>query len=170
MDAAWAVVVGVVIGGLLTAGTTLLADKLRADRESALDSAKRSDDRRLAHDQFQRETLLALQDALLDLTHSAMTRCVKERDAGRIGTADAIPTGELAQTERAVRERIQALNTRVADHEARRLVDVVFAKLWTMLTAPSADVGDDAVTDAGETVAALLTRSGELIRGTFRAE
>lgn len=41
---------------------------------AALDSAKRSDNRRLAHDQFVRSTLLALQDGVADGQHPPWKR------------------------------------------------------------------------------------------------
>jgi hypothetical protein len=58
-EAVWGFV-GVVVGGFLTAAVTLGAEVVRGRHEFGRDDAKRQTDRQLAHDDFQRETLLAL--------------------------------------------------------------------------------------------------------------
>ena len=62
-NAIWAVV-GLLLGSLITGYFANRRERIRADREAALDGAKRQDDRRLGRDSFQRESLLALQDAM----------------------------------------------------------------------------------------------------------
>jgi hypothetical protein len=72
MDAAVWGFIGVVTGGLITGIVTVISERMRADKEAALDSAKRQDDRRIGSDAFQRQTLLALQEALVASTGSSM--------------------------------------------------------------------------------------------------
>jgi hypothetical protein len=61
--AVWGVI-GVIVGGLITSSVTLGAEIVRGRNAASLDRKKRDDDRQLARDAFQRETLLALQEAL----------------------------------------------------------------------------------------------------------
>ena len=59
--------VGVVIGGVLAGGVALRQVQLFTDREHAARQAEREQARKDARDAFQRDTILALQDAVADL-------------------------------------------------------------------------------------------------------
>ena len=59
--------VGVVIGGVLAGGVGLRQVQLFTDRERAARQAEREQARKDARDAFQRDTILALQDAVADL-------------------------------------------------------------------------------------------------------
>ena len=54
--------IGVIIGGVVTGWFTVRAERVRADKAVAFDSAKRRHERLLERDNFQRATLLGLQD------------------------------------------------------------------------------------------------------------
>ena len=71
MDTGQAAFIGVIVGGLITGGVTLLSQILRGRQEANLDGAKRRDDRRLALNRFQVEALIGIQDQVLALRKSA---------------------------------------------------------------------------------------------------
>ena len=54
--------VGVIIGGIVTGWFTIRAERLRAEQAEAVGSARRRDERLLDRDNFQRATLLGIQD------------------------------------------------------------------------------------------------------------
>jgi hypothetical protein len=56
---------GVIIGAAIAGSVSIGAEVLRTHRDASLDAKRRADDRRLASDAMQRETLLKLQKALL---------------------------------------------------------------------------------------------------------
>ena len=59
--------IGVIIGGVVTGWFTIRAERVRADKAEAVDSARRRDERLLDRDNFQRATLLGLQDVAGEL-------------------------------------------------------------------------------------------------------
>lgn len=61
------VVVGVVLGGAIAGGVALRQVQLVTDREREARQAERELVREDARDAFQRDTILALQDAVADL-------------------------------------------------------------------------------------------------------
>jgi len=60
------VLLGVIIGSVLSIAAGAVTEIIRGNREATLDREKRRDDRRLSETTFQRQTLLDLQEALLE--------------------------------------------------------------------------------------------------------
>jgi hypothetical protein len=119
MDSAVWGFVGVVIGGLITGGVTLWAQKLRGDQEAALDGAKRQDDRTIARDQFQRANLLELQERFHEwwrvVTQLDETDVRILREHGRL---TQVPEG-ISEREFDVGRRLIYLTERVTDDGLR---------------------------------------------------
>jgi hypothetical protein len=169
MDAAVWGFVGVVVGGLITGLVTIRAESIRADKEASLDSAKRQDDRRLSLDHFQRETLLELQEALHDAARATsrifMAHIAAEKEQGQwvwIKVGD-----DLSEFDRASRQRLQTLKTRVADDEVRATVDALVSSQLAMFNASNATAADEASLVAAQLTNKLIEQTGALIRGTF---
>lgn len=101
MDSALWGFVGVVIGGLITGGITLLAERQRQRSEAALDSIERHDDRQLALDELQRQTLTKLQAAANERARLEFANTPQESAAWALN--------------------VDTLTSRVVDSEARRL-------------------------------------------------
>ena len=67
---------GVILGALIAGTVGIGGELLRGERDSRLDSVKRSNDRKIESDRFQRENMLQLQD---DLAASANMSDVQTR-------------------------------------------------------------------------------------------
>ena len=165
MDGAIWGFVGVVVGGVITGILTLGTEVVRANKQADLDGAKRSDDRRLAMNTFQRETLLALQDAMNDL-NGVVVKLMADRPT----VADP---GSLSRYEQTVNDyrltsaSVILLTTRVADDEVREFT-TEFVKGVSALTRAGDDAErQEAFNVAGRWSGKAIQRSGELIRSTF---
>jgi hypothetical protein len=64
MSQAWFGILGVVVGGLVTGGVSLWREWFITKREREARQALREQERKERRDTFERETLLALQDAV----------------------------------------------------------------------------------------------------------
>lgn len=172
MDAAVWGVIGVVIGGVITGLTTLGVAWVRSNAEQDLDSAKRKDDRRLALDQFQRETLLELQDVIGEVARAAARIHLRDQEHFREtgDWEDTLIAEELDESARATNQRVNALKTRVVDEPARTLVGTILAAQFAIVTAQSEADSIAAMQQVTRQTAAFLDRSGELIRAAYRVE
>ena len=110
MDAAIWGFIGVVVGGLITGLVSIRLETIRADKEAAFDSAKRSDDRQLGRDAFTRDTLLNLQDAFGVL----LGQLVEYRT--RLGGSPPAPDLRIAIPSRVVSVVSPALSRRGRGH------------------------------------------------------
>ena len=159
MEAAVWGFVGVVIGGIITGFVSIRLETIRADREASLDSAKRADDRRLGRDAFQREGLLALQDAVGEVNSSLVK--YRTRQAGYVPEAD-LPVRYQASTFRVI-----TLRSRVADKEIREAAAGFIAAAGRITGAHTEADADVALGEAGTFAHRVIERSGELIHATF---
>ncbi len=152
MDGAIWGFVGVVVGGLITGLVTITAERMRADREVALDSAQRQDARRLARDGFQRENLLELQVKLVDWLRAMTEMYLADRDAIRsTGAVDVVPD-ELSTREATTTRELMVLTDRVLDDELRaRLVALreLSAPATMARTAQDVEAANAAIVRAG---------------------
>jgi hypothetical protein len=167
----WTGFAGVIIGAAITGGVAIGGEILRGRQESNQDSTERADNRLLASDQFQRESLLALQDAAADLAracgrlhHHDLT------EFRRTGTWGGSTVGEeLGEAARLGARAVSLYRSRIADAETRDLEAALasgYGRLVAAKDQPAGDAADAAVAHATDQ---LITRTGELIRSTFRA-
>jgi hypothetical protein len=155
MDSAVWAAFGVLVGVLLTGLFNLRAETMRANRAEKLDRWKRLDDRLLARDEFQRQTMLDLQDTIRQLVELEVPMVTGQHRPAAWFKALNSHGGLLW--------RMLALRSRVDDQRVRELVDE-FAKAASELVKPGADTGNDpSPALAGE----ILDRTGELIRQRF---
>jgi hypothetical protein len=170
VDAAVWGFIGVVVGGIVAGGLTLLGDKFRADRDAKLDSAKRQDDRLIHLDEIQRLNLLELQVALADWMaaedkfgyHDLMS-------LRKHGGVDQGPA-ELREELRTTGRRLSYLTERVKDDQLRQSVlelQIRSARRAAELNADKGIAEADVLRtlDAqGGAYAAVSTRIGEVLR------
>jgi hypothetical protein len=152
MDGAVWGFIGVIVGGIITGLVTLGVELISANKASALDSAKRQDDRRLGRDNFQRETLLDLQGAI----HELMTLL------GHLVTHSAPVTHELNQQAL----KVGTLGSRVDDEIVRQATEELLEKVAAAMQ-PGGSETELAFEEATTIAVAAVDRSGELIRATF---
>lgn len=159
MDAAVWGFVGVIIGGLITGYFTNRAEQIRADKEAQLDGAKRRDDRRIERDRFQRETLLALQEAITQLIAVQIEFHV--RHEGGPSRSD------LPERYRAATAAVIALRSRIADDTIRTSVVDFLAAASAQTGAATADASNEGLDRSGDHARVVFDRSGDLIRATL---
>lgn len=168
----FAAFVGVIVGGIITGITTLGVEWLRSNGEWTTDQKKREDNRRLGLEELQRVTLLELQGAVIDMARSAAQINLHDlRHFHETGRWERTQVGEeLAEFDRVARQRANALKTRVADDEARELIEQIGQEHHAMLVATNATDADQANLRATRLTAAFMEKSGALIRATFRVD
>ncbi len=163
MDAGTAAFLGVLIGGLITGVVTIGAELIRGRREAGLDSAKRSDDRRLGRDAFQRAQLLELQEAAEQLLNA--TEAIHFH-AQASGTMFGLPSALENSYDEAVL-RVSKLRSRIADARTREHAEVLLGAATATLKAPDRETGNATRQALRDARGQLLTRTGELIVATF---
>ncbi len=172
VDAAVWGFVGVVIGGLITGLVSIRLEGIRADKAAALDSAKRQDDRRLGRDNFQRETLLDLQDAANALQRALFLIHMHDvRTSKATGTWGGTPVGEeIAEAENQAHLKIATMRSRIADDEIRALCETLIKAAGTIISTTDEAEADHALHASMQTTTRIQELTGERIRGTFRAD
>lgn len=150
--------VGVIVGGAITGLTTLGVEWFKSRGESNLDKAKREDDRRLGLDTFQRETLLAVQNAIEEV-NAVLVQMMSD-------TVD--PT--MPDRYRVATSRLLMLRSRVADDAVREATSNYIAAIGDLTRTRDADQRQEAFTRAGQNARTAIDRAGVLVRGTFRVD
>jgi hypothetical protein len=161
MDGAIWGFVGVVVGGLITGLVSIRLETIRSDKASALDGARRHDDRRLALDQFQRETLLALQEAVGDVNAHMIRH--------RLRFEGVIPEPETSETYRVATGKVIMLRSRVMDEQVRQSAADFIQAVGEMTGTRDATSAEAGLGIAAGHARKVIERSGELIRTTFMA-
>jgi hypothetical protein len=162
--------IGVVIGGIVTGWFTVRAERVRADKAEVIDDARRRDDRLLDRDNFQRATLLGLQDTAGALvTHAAQ---VHTNDTSSFAKTGKWPTGRArpAPAHLDARLTLRKLQSRVVDEEVRALVEAMLASDAAVSAASDPESARRALADIQASERRLVARSGELILQAFRAD
>jgi hypothetical protein len=162
--------IGVIIGGVVTGRFTVHAERVRADKAEAFDSARRRDERLLDRDNFQRATLLALQDVAGTLVTLAAQ--VHTNDSSAFAKTGKWPTGRArpAPSHLDARLTLRKLQSRVVDEEVRGLVEAMLASDAAVSAASDPESARRALVDIQASERRLIARSGELILQAFRAD
>jgi hypothetical protein len=150
--------IGVIVGVAVTGIVTIRAEIIRADRTEKLDRWKRVDDRQLARDQFQRQTLLDLQDAIAELSDIEV-RMVTGQHRGATGH-------EVLDRYSVISWRIHSLNSRVSNEQVRESVGALMQSV-TALSRADKDAREEPFDRVGDNTRTFLVRSGTLIRERF---
>jgi hypothetical protein len=161
--------VGVIVGGLLVIVANVVVEVLRARGERSLDMVKRADDRRLGRDQFQRETLVKLQDATFDLMVSVMRvyAAHKRRSDDGEEWGGPVPSEIDAEGVRSL-VAVQIQRSRVADDKLREVAQQFSDACRTVVAATDNGTADNSLVIVRDLEATIAARSGELIRATFQ--
>jgi hypothetical protein len=164
--------IGVIIGGLVTGHYTIRAERIRADKAEAVDSAKRRDDRLLERDNFQRATLLGIQDVAGELVTLAAQ--VHANDSAAFAKTGKWPIGlaraEIIPAHLDARLTLRKLQSRVVDEDVRGLVETMLASDAAVSAASDPESARRALADTQTSERRLIARSGELILQAFRAD
>ncbi|MBF6606730.1 MAG: hypothetical protein IVW53_14265 [Chloroflexi bacterium] len=163
------VLLGVIIGSLLSIAAGMLTEVVRGNRESRVDREKRADDRRLARDSFQRETLLRFQDALVDWARAGEEhhRADKTafRESGEWGKN--LVGEEMSNRELAANRNLSLLRSRIEDDELRARLGVCQGMSVRMLMAKDRSTAVALNIEMAPHLDWCLNRAGELIRALW---
>ena len=159
MDSAVWGVIGVLAGVVITGVVTLRAEIIRADRAETLDRWKRQDDRRLGRDDFQRTTMIDLQQAIKELIELEVRWSTSQLK----GSAAV----ELANRHGVVCWQIVTLGWRVADQGTRESVHQLAIAGGEFGKARDASARDAAEGRVNSLAGEVLARTGALIIAFF---
>lgn len=159
----------VIVGGLITAIATLGVALFNVEGEKNLDSRKRTDNRQLARDEYQRMTLVALQAAVIDLARGSSQMFQHDlrqyRATGKWGGTQM--GDDLNECERDARQRVATLKTNVDDDETRVLVEALLRSMQGVIGAKDEATADSANLESALLNGRIMEQSGALIRATF---
>jgi len=142
-------------------------DDRRRDRDREL---QLGDERRHRDADFQRETLLELQESLHDLIATS-ARSARERQAVvenlRVSWSDARSSAETNERQRELFARTYVLSARVKDARARELVEAVTSALASDVVTETYDDANRMQMRAWERFNELNGYFGELLRDVY---
>jgi len=162
--------IGVMVGGLITGFVTFGVEFLRTIGAFRLDGHKRIEKRRLELDNFQRETLLELQEATTGLV--VAVRRVKAAalvDAATMTGIERMTAEAASAKEQRLRLEVATLRSRVSDVRIRDLTDNLLRTTGT-IWAKDPLTADQAIDNGAAVAMEILEHAGERIRETFLAE
>lgn len=159
-------VISVLAGGLLTAGSAWLNDTRLNERERERRREERRDRLASRRNEFQRETLLALQVACQRLIRNAGASLhhdiVAYRTTGK-WQKGLLPNG-LSDEQLDLNTQTMLLATRVRDEEIRRLSEELRIRLTHVFQTSGEAEAEFILMSAGSIQAPLLERIGQLLR------
>jgi hypothetical protein len=168
----WQVVlalVGVVVGGAIAGGVALRQAQLFTDRQREAHLAEREQARKDARDAFQRDTILALQDAVADLVRMVIDlhgEAVNiEEKTGHWPPPTRI--GELPASFDEQFATVQGLRARVFDDALRRLVAELASSALGALHAADREGAARLMAGLSETNEQLQERVHALLKELF---
>ena len=160
---------GALVGGLVTGGVTLMRERLLAKREREARERARErelEDRRHA---FQRESLLALQEALRELAN-ARNDDYEQRRGGThtTGSWKRLQENELFSKElRVARARCWEFHARIFDEEARTLVAEIINRSRDVPKASSVEEAAGIIDEINRLYHRFQARFNALLRTLF---
>jgi uncharacterized protein HemX len=113
---------GVVLGAAIAGGVSLWQVQLITAREREARQALREQERKDAHDAFQRDAIIALHDALAAYWQTALVANDQIRDRLTEAGLETVENQAIFSPVRADYWRMSAVRTKVFDDELRRLV------------------------------------------------
>jgi hypothetical protein len=167
--AAWGFL-GLVIGAFVAGWYTIRAERLRAERVAELDKEQRLDNRRLDRDQFQRKTLLALQEAANDLSRATTLVHLHDVDAfesTKKWRHAVVAEGVAAAAALDARRAVSTLKSNVADKRVRDLAAQLLEAAGTVASSTDREVAVTAEAKTTELLSQLMERSGDSVQKTF---
>ena len=160
---------GVIIGSVLSIAAGAVTEIIRGNREATLDREKRRDDRRLSETTFQRQTLLDLQEALLEWArvngmHEHADR-VAFKQTGVWGKNLVGP--ESSEREMDANRRLALLRSRIRDDGLRSRIGDCQDLEFRILMAPDGETVDAINRELAPAIQGCLTTAGDLARNLW---
>lgn len=161
-----ATTVGVIAGGSLTMLSNWIADKRLSDRERESRREERRDRLAVRRNDFQRETLLALQVASQKLLRTTGAMLHQDdmafRQTGKWQRQKF--TNDLSDEHHRWITETMLLASRIRDAETRTFADQLRSYTAVVCASPDRDTAESRMRAAADTQQALLERTGQLVR------
>lgn len=167
-----ATTVSVIAGGVLTMLAAWLGDLRVTERDRERRREERLERLVTRRNDFQRETLLALQVASQKLVRNAAASLHQDIVAHRNGgkwQRQQLPD-ELSEGQLRLVTETMLLASRVRDDEIRALADQLRSEATAVGSSASEREAESRMTTAGETQSTLNRRIGEIVRGLDEAD
>jgi hypothetical protein len=160
---------GVVVGAVVTGFVTLRQTELASQRERQAQQDAREQARTDAHDAFQQENILALQEAVEDLRH------VVVRDVGRkMAAADegnpvtyVDPLGLVDQGWLQAHARVEKLEARIFDPDLKALIGELLDATISPFSTLNVDQAGEEMEAVSTWARKIHTRVGVLLPNLF---
>jgi hypothetical protein len=163
------ILLGVIIGSVLSIAAGAVTEIIRGNGEASLDREKRRDDRRLAETTFQRQTLLDVQEALLEWARLNQMHAQADRAAFKqTGVWGKNLVGpELSEREMNANRRLALLKSRIRDDGLRARIGDCQNLEFQILMAPDRETADAINPDLALAIEECLTTAGDLARNLW---
>lgn len=162
----------VIAGGVLTMVAAWLADRRMTERDRERRRDERQERLLTRRNDFQRETLLALQLAsqgLVRTTGAALHQDIVAHRTGSEWQRQQLPDG-LSDDHLRLTTETMLLASRVRDDEVRAMADRLRNQATTVAHSSNEGEAEARMMAAGETQDALIIRIGEIVRGLDEAD
>lgn len=162
----------VIAGGFLTMASGWLADQRLTKRDRERRQEERRERRIANHNDFQRETLLALQTTsqkLLRNTGASFHQDVMAFREGHSWQRQQLPD-ELSEGHLLLSTEAMLLSSRVQDDEVRRLAEILQSQTASVGMSSGEQEAQNRMMAAANTQDALIKRIGQLLRDLDRID
>jgi hypothetical protein len=157
--------VGVILGAAITGAISLAQVRFVTARERKAQQMRREQERVNRREGFERDTLLALQDAISKMRevilreYERKTALMAERGSWPEASASVLLSSEWLQAD----DRLILLRARVLDEELQQLVDLFGEAISRAMTAKGQAEADDSIVQAGVRLAEINGRIGTML-------
>jgi gas vesicle protein len=157
--------IGAIVGAAASIITTYLASKNSADLQREADSQERMERAR----SFQRETLLAVQDALHDALRLMMRAHQEDLASHRAGTVwgKGMLSTDLDETSRVANRRLALLNERIAHDSLRNELKALRRNIAHLNTVSSEHKAEALVQSSVQMADVFMENLGDVLRKTY---
>jgi hypothetical protein len=161
--------VGVILGAAITGAISLALARSITARERKAQQMRREQERMDRREGFERDTLLALQDAIAKMRevilreYERKTALMAERGSWPEPSASVLLSSDWLEAD----DRLILLRARVLDQELQQLVDLFGEATSRAMTAESQAAADDSIVQAGVHLAEISGRISTLLPRLF---
>ncbi len=162
----WFPVVTLIVGGVLKGAGDLVTHRRTTDREREARQEQRRDTARIRRIDFQRTTLLELQEVSQGLVRSTVTLHLEDTEGFRkTGDWGKTPTSEVAnEGARAGHAGLSKLQSRVRNEAVRRLAQELSSACTSVTTARSEEHANNAFRQMADAPIELNEQIGIVLR------
>jgi hypothetical protein len=167
-SASWGFI-GTLFGALVGASTSIATTIISSRNASRMHSQKNDEERTERSRTFQRETLLATQDALQDLMRLMSRVYLADRTAFRQNQkwGENLLDDNLDESFRFANQKLSGLIQRISDEPLREALKGLRELISRLSLSQSADEAEGVLHAAGENFETVITHLGSILRSHY---